>query len=118
MTAQILYVGYQDTPVWPGQAKIEDVNRTIVTVRTKSGSFSFLPGDLEHGPILAPEYGFFVAKATDATTAAAFRKELEAKGLKTLRQQIRARPEQTWEGAMRAVHTEVKGIFPPIRCPR
>ena len=41
-----LYVGYTDTPVWPGQAKIEDVNRTIVTVATRSGSFSFLPGDL------------------------------------------------------------------------
>ena len=62
-----------DTPVWPGQAKIEDVNRTIVTVRTDSGSFSFLPGDLERGPILAPEYGFFVAKAADAIDALAFR---------------------------------------------
>ena len=118
LTAQILYVGYTDTPVWPGQAKIEDVNRTIVTVRTRSGSFSFLPGDLERGPILAPEYGFFVAKVSEATTAAAFRKELAAKGLKTLRQQIRARPEQTWQGAMRAVHTEVKGAFPPYPQPK
>ena len=117
-TAQILYVSYADTPVWPGQAKIEDVNRTIVTVRTKSGSFSFLPGDCKRGPILAPEYGFFVARASDASTAAAFRKELAAKGLGTLRQQIRARPEQTWQGAMRAVHTEVKGDFPPYPSPK
>lgn len=34
--------------------------RTIVTVRTSSGSFSFQPVDLTTGPILAPEYGFFV----------------------------------------------------------
>jgi len=34
--------------------------RTILTVRTNSGSFSFQPIDLESGPILAPEYGFFV----------------------------------------------------------
>ena len=34
--------------------------RTIVTVWTKSGSFSFLAADLEQGPVLAPEYGFFV----------------------------------------------------------
>ena len=114
VTAQLLYVGYQDTPVWPGQAKIEDVNRTIITVRTNSGSFSFLPADLERGPILAPEYGFFVAKASDAIGAAAFRKELEAKGLKTLRQQIRGRQEQSWDGAMRAVHTEVGGRFPTV----
>jgi len=34
--------------------------RTIITVRTSSGSFSFQPVDLHYGPILAPEYGFFV----------------------------------------------------------
>ena len=34
--------------------------RTIVTVRTSSGSFSFQPVDLRTGPILAPEHGFFV----------------------------------------------------------
>jgi len=34
--------------------------RTILTVRTSSGSFSFQPVDLETGPILAPQYGFFV----------------------------------------------------------
>ena len=34
--------------------------RTIVTVRTSSGIFSFQPVDLDSGPILAPEYGFFV----------------------------------------------------------
>lgn len=45
---------------WPYVAQQEDVARTIVTVWTKSGSFSFLAADLEHGPILAPEYGFFV----------------------------------------------------------
>ena len=46
--------------VWTQQARLEHANRTIVTVRTDSGSFSFLPADLETGPILAPEYGFFV----------------------------------------------------------
>ncbi|MFZ1935005.1 MAG: hypothetical protein WCB27_18380 [Thermoguttaceae bacterium] len=111
---QLLYIGYHDTPVWPGQAKIEDVNRTIVTVRTKSGSFSFLPADLEKGPILAPEYGFFVEKTSDflTITADGFRKELQAKGLKTLRQQIHARPEQSWANVMRAVHPEFQGKYP------
>lgn len=45
---------------WPYHAQPEDVARTIVTVWTKAGSFSFLASDLELGPILAPEYGFFV----------------------------------------------------------
>lgn len=34
--------------------------RSIFTVRTSSGSFSFMPVDLDTGPILAPEYGFFI----------------------------------------------------------
>jgi hypothetical protein len=114
---KLLYCGYQDSAVWPGQANIDDVNRTIVTVRTKSGSFSFLPADLEKGPILAPEFGFFVAKTADNATAAQFRKELEAKGLKTLREQIHSRPEQTWNNAMRAVHTDIQGEFPPFPQP-
>ena len=41
--------------------------RTILTVRTTSGSFSFQPIDLETGPILTPEYGFFV-RATGQPT--------------------------------------------------
>ena len=35
-------------------------SRTILTVRTCSGSFSFQPVDLESGPVLVTEYGFFV----------------------------------------------------------
>jgi len=45
--------------------------RTIVTVRTASGSFSFQPVDLESGPILAPENGFFVCATPQPKTATA-----------------------------------------------
>jgi len=33
---------------------------------TNSGNFSFLAADLENGPILAPEYGFFVRRTSPA----------------------------------------------------
>ncbi len=60
----LLYMG---TTKWrrplPFTTQPDDVARTIVTVWTKSGSFSFNAADLEHGPILAPEYGFFVRRA-------------------------------------------------------
>ncbi len=57
----LLYLGSTlNTRVWRQHARLEDANRTIVTARTGAGSFSFLPADLESGPILAPEYGFFV----------------------------------------------------------
>ena len=57
----LLYLGSTlNTSVWRQHARLEDANRTIVTVRTGAGSFSFRPADLETGAILAPEYGFFV----------------------------------------------------------
>ena len=91
---------------------IRGPNRTIVTVRTASGSFSFQPIDLAGGPILVPEFGFFVADAATRTTAREFRKQLQAKGPQTIRQQVRQQPEQSWEEAMRACAAAISG------CPR
>jgi len=118
----LLYMG---TSKWrrvqPYTTQPDDVARTIVTLWTKAGNFSFLAADLENGPILAPEYGFFVRRtselasprtsssqpplvlASQATSAAKFIKELKAKKLSTIRQQIRAHEEQTWEGAVTAM---------------
>ena len=57
----LLYIGSSRwRRTWPYHAQPDDVARTIVTAWTKSGSFSFLAADLERGPILAPEHGFFV----------------------------------------------------------
>jgi len=50
--------------IWPYNGDVGDIARTIVTVWTKSGSVSFLASDLEQGPILAPEHGFFVRAAS------------------------------------------------------
>lgn len=105
ITVEVLYMGNTyNTPQWRQHGTPEDVNRTIVTLRTRSGSFSFLPADLETGPILAPEFGFFVARACSGTSAAQFQRELTAKGLKTIRQKTREHEEQSWDGAMRALH--------------
>ena len=53
-----------------GRCNLSQVSRTmwrdtIVTLWTKSGNFSFLAADLENGPILAPEYGFFVRRISE-----------------------------------------------------
>jgi len=66
----VLYVGTSRwRRVWPYHAQSEDVARTILTIWTVSGSFSFQVSDLEMGPILAPEYRFFV-RATAKSQAA------------------------------------------------
>ncbi len=129
----LLYMG---TSKWrrvqPFTSQRDDVARTIVTLWTKAGNFSFLAADLENGPILAPEYGFFVrrtsaltsppktpsqapiALASSATSAAEFIEELKAKHLSTIRQRIRPHQEQTWQGAVTAM---CGGNLPPIPKP-
>ncbi len=73
----VLYVGRSAwRRIWPYDAQADDVARTILTVCTKSGSFSFLAADLEHGPILAPEFGFFVRLAEPPAVVAMIRKVL------------------------------------------
>jgi len=63
--ASLLYMG---TSKWrqeqPFTSQRDDVARTIVTLWTKAGDFSFLAADLENGPILAPEYGFFIRRTS------------------------------------------------------
>jgi hypothetical protein len=72
VTVSVLYMGTSRwRRVWPYDAQPEDMARTILTVWTKSGNFSFLAADLELGPILAPEYGFFVRATSKPLVAAA-----------------------------------------------
>jgi len=56
-----------------------------------------------------------VAPAGSETGAARFQQELAAQGLKTIRQKVRAHEEQTWEGAMQALHPG--RTFPPYPQP-
>ena len=107
--------------VWPDRCQPEDVARSIITVWTKSGSFSFQVSDLERGPLLAPEYGFFVRgkeprphvtsevafpMESATTTAKDFLQELKDRGLKTIRQRVREHPEQTWQGAVTSMQAD------------
>jgi hypothetical protein len=66
----LLYMG---TSKWrrvqPFTTQREDVARTIVTLWTRAGNVSFLAADLENGPILAPEYGFFIRRTSQLTPA-------------------------------------------------
>jgi hypothetical protein len=117
----VLYMGSSpNLKAWPMDSTVADVSRTIVTVQTKHGSFSFMASDLENGPILAPEYSFFVrcttsGKCSQAAGATDFVRDLKARNLKTTRERVRAVPDQTWEGAVRAMWPEAE--LPPIPKP-
>ena len=112
--ATVLYMGaYHPRPGWwPTKCLSEDISRSIMTVWTKSGSFSFLASDLEKGPILAPEYGFYVANLKQGKSPKEFRTDLSATGNKTIRQRVREHSEPTWEGTMAAIYGDT--ALPPI----
>jgi hypothetical protein len=74
-----------------------------ITIWTKSGSFTFLVKDLEKGPILAPEYGFFMTKAGSGKTGRVFAAELAAAHVKSIREMIPRHREATWDEAMREI---------------
>jgi hypothetical protein len=80
-----------------------DPRDTRITVWTKSGSFTFLARDLEKGPILAPEYGFFVTKTGSGKTARKFSAELVASNSKSIREMTREHREATWDEATREI---------------
>ncbi len=127
--ASLLYMG---TSKWrkaiPFTSQPEDVARTIVTVWSKSGSFSFLAADLEHGPILAPEYGFFVrrtsalpapAPASAASTAPALASTLLASKMDNLLGNTDLRgwgqAASPWFAVNRGEAATVQGITFPAR---
>jgi hypothetical protein len=104
----VLYLpwGIKEPPLNPRPLSKEPRDRelqTAVTVWTKAGNFTFLPEDLEEGPILAPEYGFYVTKAGGGKAAREFAAELAAKGLKGIRQRTREHREATTEEAIREI---------------
>ncbi|MCL5096917.1 MAG: hypothetical protein M1608_05205 [Candidatus Omnitrophica bacterium] len=112
----VLYIGaYAPRKVWPQHCSLADTYRSLITVRTQSGSFTFNVSDLENGPILAPEFGFYVANAQSGQTAEQFRQELAAKGLKTISERVRLEPEQTWKNAVQAMWLD--RTLPPIPKP-
>jgi hypothetical protein len=125
----LLYIGSAPwRKTWPYHSPAEDVARTLVTVWTKSGRFSFRAADLENGPILAPEFGFFVRAAgrsketlgqsSTAATARQYLTELAGKHLLTIRQRTRLHTEQTWEGAVTAMRgTNLPPFAPPPYLP-
>lgn len=91
----VLYMGTSRwRRVWPYHAQPEDVARTILTVWTQNGNFSFQVSDLEQGPILAPEYGFFVRGTAkrEAVSSPVTQTNLPVAVKQTLAEQFNALP--------------------------
>lgn len=78
------------------QARIWSTGSAIVTLWISGGNVSFMPSDLENGPILIPSVGIYVTKRDSGLTAAQFQKQLADSGKKTIRQRVREHGELNW----------------------
>lgn len=74
-------------------------DQTIVTMRTSEGNFSFLPKDLNKGPVYIPAYSAYVTFASDTS---GFVKSEIVQG-KRIREKLETEPEQTYERARREI---------------
>lgn len=86
----------------PGPKVAEPTLDSRVTLWTKAGGVTFRPVDVEKGPVLIPEQGFFIAKVGSGTTARQFAADLAAKNLKSIRQLTREHREvESWDELLR-----------------
>lgn len=114
ITAEISYV-YNDAVTHGNFKKTWWPNRTVVTVWTSSGSFSFVPRELEkRGPIWVPSMGFYVREAGTGQEGREYARQWAAQGTKTVRQMVREREELTLEGTLDAYFGKTR---PPIPAP-
>ena len=72
---------------------------TVVTVRSSEGTFSFLPDDLEKGPIYIPAYSAYITLASDPTKFV----EANIRKGQTVREKLKIEPEQTYDRACREI---------------
>jgi len=77
---------------------------TRITLWTKGGNLTFLPDDVNFGPILVPEHGVLAAKSGSGKTGRAFAAELAAKNPKSILEVIRRHKETgSCEEALRQI---------------
>src|SRR5579875_2510919 len=80
-----------------------DVDRSILTLRTKACEFSFLPGEvLEEQPIDAPDFGVYIRKSSLLLDRASYRRQNQGKS--RIIDAVSHHPEQSIENAYRHIH--------------
>jgi len=82
------------------------LDRTVVTVQTAQGRFSFSPGDLANGPLLLPHLGVYLAPA-GGPAYAEYLEQIRARRGHTTYDRVLSQPEQTVARAFAEV--------PPLR---
>lgn len=89
-------------------------DRTLVTVRNGTQTFTFKLDDLADGPLYLPEFGVAVLRDHDARDYAAVAAEVKSRGAKTLYDRVAAMPEQTWRAAWEGMPPKKSHLYLPL----
>jgi hypothetical protein len=89
-------------------------DRTLVTVRSGQGVFTFKVDDLASGPLFVRHLGVVVLPANDKRDYAAVVADQKEHGVKTLYQRVAEMPEQTWRSAWDGVPRKKSRIYFPM----
>jgi len=89
-------------------------DRTLVTVKSSAGTFTFAVDDLKSGPLFLPQFGVAVIPEADTRDYAAIESEQKSAGTKTLYDQVAELPEQTWRSAWEGMPPKKSHIYFPM----
>jgi hypothetical protein len=85
--------------------KGQETDRTVLTLRTRSGSFSFLPREaIETEPIDIPDFGAYIKNNANPLGLSAFRRRNAGKF--RIVQEVQKLPEQTLENASQKIRAK------------
>jgi hypothetical protein len=90
------------------------LDRTLVTVRKGTETFTFKYDDLAQGALFLPHLGVAVLSGDDTRDYAAVAAEQKARGAKTLYDRVFAMPEQTWQAAWGGMPPKKSFIYFPL----
>ncbi|MBM3235868.1 hypothetical protein FJZ31_06170 [Candidatus Poribacteria bacterium] len=100
-----------------GYIDVNSFDKTIVTVRATTRSFSFLIDEMEAGAkIFVKDFDVLVTKAAADVSYSSFKEEWESNHQPTLYDRIKALPEQTFEKAWNDMPKKKSRGFMPLGC--
>ncbi len=86
-------------------------DRTLVTVRNGSDTFTFKVDDLKDGALYLPAYGAAITQENDHRDYSTVANEVQRAGKKTLYDRVAEMPEQTWASAWNGMPPKKSRIY-------
>ncbi len=89
-------------------------DRTLVTVQSPKGAFTFRYDDLREGPLFIPKFEVAVLPPADERTYAQIAAEQRKRGAKSIYERVADLPEQTWQSAWGGMPPKKSYIYFPL----